>query len=525
MSRRRQVVSATGLISAVTFASRILGVVRDSIIAAHLGATRYNDIFQIAFAIPNFARRVLGEGALSAYIVPIVTGIRRRDGEAAAWKATCNTFNLFAAITLALTIVGCLFSEPLFFLYGGARFQFSNQPELQGAMELGGLLTRIMFPFLMFLTLIALLMGVLHSLNHFLAPALGSIMINIAMIGAALIFFRAEDESFLKILAWAVILGVIVRLLILFPPLVKRGFRWRPHFDWRESGFRELISKMPAAVYGTAVAQINIAVSLNLANWCGEGSITYLQYSQRLIQLPLALFATALATALLPSLSAVIVENEHRELRSLITFAFRAIALVFFPAAIGLMVLGRPIVQVLFERGDWTSAATDSTALALAFYAIGLFAYGAQRIFIPLYYAQKDMMTPVKCGAVAMVANVVLCLILMWPLNFAGLALAGALAACFNTWLLWRGIARRFGRDVAGPAATTIVRALLCAGLMGLVCFFGFRFSSDALKPSGTLALLGLTLVWVLVGLVVYAIASRLARLWDRDALTRLLHR
>jgi len=523
MERRKQVVSATSLISSLTLGSRILGVVRDSVIAAHLGATRYNDIFQIAFAIPNLARRVLGEGALSAFIVPVITGVRRKKGPAAAWRTTSNALNLFGAITLTLTLIGCVFSKQLFFLYGGARFKFANEPAL---LALGGSITRIMFPFLMLLALVALLMGVLHSLNHFLAPALGSIVINVVVIGAAILYFNVGRERFLFVLAWAVLVGAVLRLAILFPPLIKRGFRWEPVFDWREPGFRELASKMPAAVYATAIAQINIAVSLNLANWCGEGSVTYLQYSQRLIQLPLALFATALSTALLPQLSALVAEGERGELRDLMAFAMRAIALVFLPAAVGLMVLGKPIVQVLFQRREWSAAATDATALALFCYSFGLLALGAQRIFIPLYYAQKDMITPVKYGAVSMVANIFFGLTLMQtPLSFAGLALASSISATLNATLLWRGLARRFGRRFAGPIAPVLLRALVCALAMGAVCYFGFWASHRWLSPRGTLAVFSLTLVWVAVGMAVYAMASRMAGLWDRAALQRLLRR
>jgi len=526
MGRRSQIVSATGLISGVTAASRVLGVVRDSVIAACLGATHYNDIFQIAFTIPNLARRVLGEGALSAFIVPIITGVRREKGETAAWRFTSNAFNLLAAITLALTIVGCLFSKPLFLFYGGTRFQLTDQAAF---VALGSSLTRIMFPFLMILTLVALLMGVLHSLQHFLAPALGSIVLNVVVIGAALfaIFaFHPGREQILYVLSWAVIASAVLRLLILFPPLLRRGFRWQPVFDWREGGFRELISKMPAALFATAIAQINISVSLNLANWCGEGSVTYLLYSQRLIQLPMALFSTALSTALLPQLSAVVAENNRRELRDLMTFAMRAIFLISFPATIGLMVLGRPIVQFLFQRGAWTTAASEGTALALLCYSVGLVALDAQRIFVPLYYAQKDMMTPVKYSALAMVVNIILNLALMkTPLSFAGIALANSMSVILNAWLLWRGLTRRFGRDFAGSVGPTLVRALFCALVMGAVCGLGFRASERALHPSGTITIAALTVGWVAAGLLIYAVASRAAGLWDRAALNRLLRR
>jgi len=520
MGRQRQILSAAGLVSGLTAASRVLGVVRDSLIAARLGAGNYNDIFQIASTIPNLARRVLGEGALSAFIVPIVTGVRRKEGEKAAWRSTSNAFNLFTILTFAMTIVGLVFAKPLFMFYGGARYNLADQTAL---LHLGVSLTRIMFPYLMILTLVALLMGVCHSLNHFLAPAMGSAVINIVMIAAALVFFGLGAEKFLYVQAWAIMVGVVLRLLILFPPLVRRGFRWQPVFQPREQGFVELSSKMPAAVYATAVAQINIAISFNLAVWCGPASVTYLKYSQNLILLPLSLFATALSTVLLPQLSAAVAEKKRDELRDVMGFAFRGILLVFVPATIGLMVLGRPIVQILFERREWTASATAGTTSALLYYAVGLVALGAQRIFIPLYYAQKDMTTPVKYGAVAMVASAALGVALMFPMSFSGLALASSLAAILNTWLLWRGLTRRFGRDFAGPIWSTLLRSLVCAALMGLVCGLGFYGTEKLLHVTGAIAMFALTMGWIVVGLVVYAVASHLAGLWDRKLLALML--
>jgi len=539
------------LVSAVTAASRVLGVARDSVIAACLGATHFNDIFQIAFTIPNLARRVLGEGALSAFIVPIITGVRRRDGEEAAWRSTANAFNLLFVITLAITVVGCFLSKPLFLFYGGTKFQFSEQPELIALrpelLALGSSLTRIMFPFLMVITLMALLMGVLHSLKHFFAPAIGSIILNVVLIATALFcilhFQLPHSENaidkmaldpatfavmsrILHYLAWAVMVSVVLRLLVLFPPLIRRGFRWRPLFDWREPGFRELMSKMPAGLLATVIAQISISVSLNLANWCGEGSVTYLIYSQRLIQLPMALFSTALSTALLPQLSSVVAEENRRELHDLMGFAMRAVFLISLPATIGLMVLGRPIVQVLFPRGAWSAAATQGTALALFCYAAGLMALDAQRIFSQMYYAQKDMMTPVKYMGVAMVVNIILNLALMnTPLGVAGIALASSLAAMLNAWLLWRGLLRRFGSELAGTVGPTLLRTLVCAVIMGAVCGLGYRVTESALHASRMMAVAALTLCWVAAGLIVYAIATRAFGLWDVAAIRRLLKR
>lgn len=524
MGRQRQILSAAGLVSGLTAASRVLGVVRDSLIAARLGDTAYNDLFQIASTVPNFARRVLGEGALSAFIVPIITGVRRTKGEKAAWRTTSNALNLFTLITLVMTVAGCILANPLFVFYGGAKYQIAGQTDV---LALGVSLTRIMFPYLMILTLVALLMGVCHSLNHFLAPALGSAVINIVMIAGAVLFFGLGETWFLYVQALAVMVGVVLRLVILFPPLVRRGFRWEPVADYREPGFVELSSKMPAALYATAVAQINIAISFNLANWCGEGSIVWLKYSQNLIQLPLALFATALATVLLPQLSHVVADKNHDELRKIMGFAFRGILLVFVPASIGLIVMGRPIVQILFQHKNWSNAATLGTTYVLIGYTIGLVAMGAQRIFIPLYYAQKDMNTPVKYGAAGMIASILLGLAFMLPTRTtgwgpAGLALASSFAAILNTWLLWHGLTKRLGRDFAGPMLSTLLRSLACALLMGAVCGAGFYGSEWLLRP-GSIALWGLTLGWVAVGLAVYAVAARVAGLWDRQLLALVL--
>ncbi|MCX8038233.1 MAG: murein biosynthesis integral membrane protein MurJ [Candidatus Sumerlaeia bacterium] len=511
---------AAGIISAATAASRVLGVVRDALINAHLGASSYNDVFRIASTIPNIARRVLGEGALSAFIVPVVADVRRRKGEAAAWHTVYNAFNLFAVITLAMTVLGCIFAEPLFTLYSGARYYVEGQSEL---VRLGVSLTRVMFPSLMLLALVALLMGVCHTLGHFLMPALGSALLNIVMIAAALIFFRLGETSFLYVQAWAVVIGMTVRLLILFPPLIRRGFRWKPVFQPREEGFVTLSSKMPAAMYATAVAQINIAVSYGLAVWLDKGGVAYLYNSQHLIQMPLALFASALSTVLLPQLAHVVLEDDRAELRNVMSFSFRGILLIFMPATVGLMVLASPIVQLLFEYRKWTAEATAQTAAVLFWYSVGMVPIAAQRILIPLYYAQKDMSTPVKFGAWTMLANIFFSLILMWPLRFAGLALASSLAAGLNTWLLWRGLTPRFGRDFAGDITTPALKCFACAVVMGAVCWGGFTATNHWLHPRGPVLLALAILVWITVSIAVYVLAARIAGLWDRRIIAMML--
>jgi putative peptidoglycan lipid II flippase len=544
MSRRRQIVSATGIISGLTLLSRILGVVRDQIIAARLGASELNSIYQIAFQIPNLARRVLGEGALSAFIVPVITGIRSREGEKNAWRFAANAFNLFFIFTLLVTLIGLLFSKELFFLFGGSKYAVMDAASFQAVyrdldpvaravitsprdlVRIGADATAIMFPYLMLLTLVALTMGLLHSVRHFTAPAAGSAVMNIVLIVLAVIWYRTGSVRFVYILSWSVLVSALVRLAILFPPLYRRGFRWSLFFNWRDPGFRELLSKMPGGLGITGVAIVNNAVMFTLANWAMSGAVVFITYSQRLVQLPMALFSTALSTAILPQLSTIMDEDNRVELRSTVTFAMRAVSTLSYASAFGLMALAQPIVEILFVRGQFTLLDARHTAYALALYAPSLVAFDLQKVLLQVYYSQKDMITPVKYGARAMVVNIVLSVLLvLTPLNYAGLALASSISQLFMAWSLWRGLTTRFGRDLGGNIGSVMLRALLCAALMGLVCWIGYHESARRLGVPGTMPKIVLLASWIVVGMAFYAAASRLAGLWDHAVLVRLLRR
>ena len=351
---RKSLLSSTGLVSGFTLLSRVLGLVRDSIMAHFLGTSLAQTIFQIAFEIPHFLRRVIGEGALSAFIIPIYSEEKNKKGDAGGWYFVNNTLNIFLALSLVVTIVFCLFPQPLFFLYGGAKYLAQGD---EASWLLGNQLVRIMFPFVLLLTLTSILMGILHAHKHFLAPAMGSIVLNLSMILVGVYFIYQKNNigfidegSFVYALAWFVVVGATVRLLILLPPLLARGWRWRPVFNYRDGSFLELLTKLPPAFLGLAIFQLNIMIVNTLAVWISDESVVYLRYSNRLMQFPLALVATALSTAILPQLTEFIQSDSRERLKNHIAFANRILFIGYLPATAGLIALGRPIYTVAFSK-------------------------------------------------------------------------------------------------------------------------------------------------------------------------------
>lgn len=494
-SEKRPFLRAAGLVGAITLVSRFLGLARDVVLGACLGASRMGDVFWAAFELPNLARRVLGEGSLSAFIVPIFTKVRGEKGEAAAWRFASNALTVMGAATLVLSALGILAARPLFSLYGYGYFE---RGDLE-AIALGTRLTRIMFPFLMLLATSSILMGLCHAARHFTTPALGSIMLNVTMIGVGLVFWRdlksdrLSGPAFAHWLAVAVLAGALLRLLIMIPPLVRAGMRYRAVFDPRSEAMRRLFGMMLPAMFGLAVVQINISVSRAFATILGEGFLTSLVYSNRLVQLPLAVVASALATAILPQLSQMTVEGREDDLRELVRFAFRLIFILFVPATVGLMVLGHPVVQLLFERGKWDPLATLWTYQALLFYAPGLALWGLLRILTPIYYARHDVRTPVLVATAAMVVSVTFNVLLLTvgplraTLGHGGLALANTLGVLVNAILLLCILHRR-GLALWEPGLTlTAVRTLQAGAAMGIAAWAMWEFGGNRAVEAGQL--------------------------------------
>jgi putative peptidoglycan lipid II flippase len=522
LSEKKSLIKAAGIVGGITLLSRLMGLIRDAFIAARLGAGYYSDCFNIAFEIPNLARRVLGEGALSAFIVPVYSRVRKDESEDNGWRFISNALNTFTIVTFLMTILGILFSKQLFMLFGGLKFYTKGETEY---LNLGLSLTRIMFPYLTFLTIASLLMGVLHTHRHFSTPALGSIMLNLTIIIAGLIFTGLLPRPFTYVLAWAVLLGGILRVAIMIPSLFAHGFRYTPFIDVTSQRLRSLYRMMIPAVLGLAVVHINISVDANFANFLGPGRVTYIKNANHLIQFPLALFATAIGTAILPQLSGFLLEGKKKHLQEMISFAFRINIVIFVPATIGYIVLGYPIVEMVLQRGYWTSEATLGTHFALVFYSLGLLPMAFLKVITPLYYAREDVMTPFKIGLVSLVSNIVLntLFILFTPLEHGGLALASSIAAGINFYLLYRREKEVFGPVFSRQVRKTFYRTLAASILMGLCAWGSHRLLYYFHPPDRLLFKVIYTFSAIGVGIGSFLIWGKLFRIEELDQVKTLL--
>lgn len=522
MSEKKSLIKAAGVVGGITLLSRMMGLIRDAFIAARLGAGYYSDCFNIAFEIPNLARRVLGEGALSAFIVPVYSRVRKDESEETGWRFISNALNTFTIATLLITILGILFSKQLFMIFGGLKFYAKGETEY---LYLGMSLTRIMFPFLMFLTIASLLMGVLHTHRHFSTPALGSVMLNLTIIVASLIFVGIAPNQFTYVLAWAVLLGVILRVAIMIPPLFGYGFHYTPFMNVTSPRLKALYRMMLPAFLGLAVVHINISVDANFANFLGPGRVTYLRNANHMIQFPLALFATALGTAILPQLSGFLLENKMKHLQEMISFAFRINIVIFVPATIGYIVLGRPIVEIVLQRGYWTGEATLNTHFALVFYSLGLLPIAFLKVITPLYYAREDVMTPFKIGIISLFSNIVLntLFIIFTPLEHGGLALASSIAASINFYLLYRREKQVFGPVFSLQVRDTFYRTLAASILMGVCAWGTHRLLYCFHSPDRMLIKTVYTFSSIGVGIGSFLFWGKLFRIEELDQVRNLL--
>lgn len=439
-------------IASATALSRILGLVREIVIADQFGASGVYDAYLIAFFIPHFLRRLLAEGALSSAFIPLYTERFMRDRKSADLFAS-NVISAALLVFPALVLLG-IGLAPFFVPFLADGFN-----EAQQALAIH--LSRITFPFIGLVGLAAIVMGVLNSQKHFWAPALAPLLFNVGIIFSVLALRGLEAES----LAIGVLLGGAAQLLIQLPLLKGRlRFRWR--LDWRDPALRQMLGLLGPAVIGMAAVQVNVMVDNKLASQLSEGSISTLQYAIRLFQLPLGIFAVAISTAILPRLSAQKTENSQA-LIALLRQGMLLCSLILIPATVGLWILGGPAIRLLFEHGAFSSEDTLRTLNALQFYALGLLPYGLVTVLIRAFYVLKDGRTPVVISVVAVVVNVVFAFLLVGPMGVGGLALSTAMAGWVQLALTWVALVRRCNAGLLEGVRKLLLQATLAAILMG----------------------------------------------------------
>ncbi len=462
MSENARLTRAAGVVGAATLLSRIFGFLRDVVIAWYFGAGLASDAFFVAFRIPNLLRRLFAEGSLSISFVPVYTEYLANESREEANHLARSALQLLSLILLAVTIAGIALSPLIVRIIAPG---FADSPE---KLVLTVSLTRMMFPYIFFIGLVALCMGILNSLGHFAAPALAPLMLSLAMI-AAVYAISPHLASPVTGLAVGVIVGGILQLALQLPFLVRYGIRFWQRAHLLHPGLKQVGRLMLPAVFGAAVYQVNILIGTLLASLLPEGSVSFLYYADRLVQFPLGIFAIAIATAVLPSLSRQIAAREIDAARKTFAYALKLVFFITVPAMVGLIILRNPIVGLLFKRGAFDAQTTRMTAYALLFYAVGLWAFSAVRIVVATFYALQDTRTPVVIATISILANIALGVILMQWLSHGGLALATSLSSMLNFGLLLRALRRRFGRLGWGDILASLKKTVVCSLLMGVV--------------------------------------------------------
>ena len=507
-SENARVTAAAGVVSAATLLSRIFGFVRDAVIAWFFGAGGSADAFFVAFRIPNLLRRLFAEGALSIAFIPVFSETLVRRGRTEAFALAGAALRLLSVLLALVALVGVL-AAPL--IIRCIAPGFSASPD---KFSLAVHLTRIMFPYIILIGLMALAMGILNVLGHFAAPAIAPLLLNLAMIGS-IFFLSPHMDSPAAGLAAGVIIGGILQLALQVPFLIRVGFRFRERTTLFHPALKRIGRLMLPAMFGAAVYQLNILIGTLLASLLPDGSVSYLYYADRLVQFPLGVFAVALATAVLPSLSRQASAQNLAGVKETLGHALRLVFFITLPATVGLIVLREPIVALLFGRGAFDARAVRLTADALLYYGVGLWAFSGVRIVLATFYAVQDTRTPVKIAVVSIAANTGLGLVLMGPLAHGGLALATSLASALNLVLLIWGLRRKLGPLGLTVVGSTLLRSALCSGAMGLAVWFMVYRLFPSISHGGLQRLVAVT-GGVTGGAVIYGL---LALVFQREEL------
>jgi putative peptidoglycan lipid II flippase len=453
------VVRAAAVVGTATLASRILGFLRDLVVARAFGAGPGTDAFFVAFRLPNLLRRLVAEGAVSSAFVPVFTEYATGRPRADNLRMLRAVAGLMLVLLGALTLTGILAAPWILRVMAPGFFADPAVGDLTVR------LTRLMFPYLLLVGLASVAMGILNAHRHFLVPALSPVALNVGIIAGALVLAPRVSEPVVG-LALGVLLGGTGQLLVQVPAVWRRGLLAAPQIALRHPAVRRILRLMTPVIVGQSASHLGTVVNTIIASFLAGGSVSYLYYADRLIEFPLGVFGVAIATAVLPTLSEQAVRRDPQAIRETLSFALRLAAFISVPAAVGLYVLSEPIVRVLYERGRFGPAETAATAAAVAMYALGVVGLSAAKVSVQAFFALGDTRTPVKVAVGAMALNCVVAAALTPLLGHVGLALANSTAASANALALALLLRRRLpGRAIPGARRAWLRTAAVSAGL------------------------------------------------------------
>lgn len=510
----KYVAKAALLLMITVVISRILGYGREVAMVTLFGTNYLTDAYRAAFSIPDFLYLLLVGGGLSSAFIPVFSSAVAMNKEDEGWHSASIVFNYTILFLLVLIGIGYIYTKPLVILL------VPGLPPESIQMAVG--MTHIMFIQCFFMALNGFAMGILNSYNQFTGPAIGSLVYNLVIIVVGVAFAKTIG---IQAFAWGVVLGAILNFAVQIPALRRVGMKYTPSFDFRDPGFRQIMLLMVPVIAGLGVVQFNLFVTQNLSSGLGGGTVTSLNLAQKVMNLPIGIFATSIATAVFPTMTALAARGELAQFKRTTSLGTRAIFLVTIPAAAGLIAISEPLIKLLFLQGKVTASAAETIGQALAYYCIGLFAYSAINVLNRSFYALKDTLTPVVASAITIGVNVYLSMTLMKTMNYQGLALAYSLAGIVNLIVLFGVLRWKIGQ----LGASQILKSLVISFGASAVMYFAVRqilvYSSMVLNMAPKLEeLIGVTLA-ISIGIVVYGGLVYIFKLEESELVINMVKR
>lgn len=518
-AEHRRLVRSAGVMSIMTATSRVFGLLRDMSMAALMGTGMHMDAYRVGNVLPNMLRRLLGEGAMTAAFIPTFAQVARENDKAKLWRFVSTFFCTFAVALLAITVMGVVFSPVLVDMIteeGGFE-------QVEGKIDLTVVLNRLMFPYIALIGLTAVIMAVLNSLGSFGPSAFTPVLLNISIIICGWAFFSTFTSPAIGFaIGW--LLGGLAQILFQLPFLRKFGVRFTFRVSFTEPAVRQVFSLMIPGIFAVSITQINIFIATRVLTGLEEGSTAGIYFSDRLMELTLGIFAISVSTVILPLLSRQAAAGGKEAMRETLSFAMRIVAFICLPAAVGLIVLRKPIVSIVFQRGEFDEKSLLLTSEPLLFFSLGLLMFALIKVLAPAFYALKEMRIPVMISSADMVLNITLCYILSTYMGNSGIALALTCGATLNVALLIIVFVKRHGSLQFRGITVSLIKIAAAAGILGLYCVLvSSLFGLESLPNGWTKA--GLTLGTVFTGIIVFVLASRALRIKELPELLSMIRR
>lgn len=498
--------------------SRILGYVRDIIIYARYNQSSVTDAYNAAFSIPDFLYMLLVGGALSSAFIPVFSSYIATEQEENAWKVASVVLNMVMLLLAVGIFLGMIFT-PLLIRWLVPGFDAETT-------QLTIFLTRIMFIQVVFMALSGISQGILHSYKHFVAPAVGSVLYNLGTIVVGSLFSPHIGIAAFSI---GVVVGAFLNFAAQLPMLLKIKLRYQWTWDLRHPGVRQLMGLMVPVLIGLSFSEINLFVSQNLASQLPEGMISALRAGQRLMQLPVGVFAIAIAVAIFPLLTEQAAKKEMDSFKRSMSLGVRSVVFITLPCSAGLIALAAPLIRMIFEHGNFTPDSTYATAVALFYYSIGIFAYSAIHVLSRTFYALKDTTTPVFLGSLSMVLNIILNFLLIKPMGHGGLALAYSLTGIFNMFLLLWVLRKKIGSIDGKNMLRSFCNSLLASIIMGVAVFLVNCWLESILDVTNKMGQSLVVMVCIALGVVLYLVIALAFKMeearWVGQVLARRLRK